>query len=129
MNIIALVSLVTDLYLRVFTPLANCVAKIISSDNEVQVGKAGARGVIVINRVKDCVSNIKSIGANKLDVGNSAFGIIRDTVGMLCTVAELVCDIKKDEVVDNLNDELEYRKSNGIHVNNVSLNSSSPITF
>jgi hypothetical protein len=85
-------------------------------------GKAGSRAFIMIKRIDDC---IKAIGKAKADSSAknifsgiaAVFGIIRDIMGMLCTIAEMFWVDAMDEHTQDLKQEIDYRNNNHLVVN------------
>jgi hypothetical protein len=98
----------------VSTMLANIVSKFADDQYYVNEGKIGARGIIISKRMYNAGKSIKA--GQKFKTGKGVFGVIRDTMGMLCTVAELVWSINYDIEKGKVMDEQDYRKNNHITV-------------
>jgi hypothetical protein len=91
----------------VSTMLWDLESKLVNDDYYTEGVKDGTRGVIISKRITDTVSSIKK--GEKVKAGKGFFDIVCDTVGMLCTIAELVWSINSDIEVNKIKDEQDYR--------------------
>jgi hypothetical protein len=99
----------------VSTIVGNLISKLVTDKYYVEGGKAGARGVIVIKHVYNTAQSIKN-NEGKFKIGKGFFGIVRDTVGMLCTLAELFWSLNHDIEKAKIQDEQKYRRDNHLVV-------------
>jgi hypothetical protein len=91
------------------TMLGNLLTKMGSDKYKVNGGKIIARSAILKERIDKTLESIEG-NKCKFKVGKGCFGIVRDIVGMLCSIGELIWSVNYDIEKDIINKEKDYRK-------------------